>query len=280
MGVHLCLGLALETLDTRTLISENSVNPIEDVSFPARDGLTLRGWWIPVVPTLALPRRTTGEGESDRAVIFLHGHGGSMDPDAQHAPAFHAAGFSVLMFDFRAHGRSEGQVSTIGYLERQDALGAVDFVKAKGVCRIGLLGFSMGGVVAMLAAPICPDVRAVISDGGPARLMSAVTGWGPGAETAALAFGGGRVAHAGGYVAAIAGEPVSLRAGALGGANRAAPDFLHPRRARPVPSAEGFRRAGVRGESAERSVARARGRASDGGSALPGRISPPGCRMF
>jgi pimeloyl-ACP methyl ester carboxylesterase len=83
------------------------------------------------------------------------------------------------MFDFRAHGRSEGQVSTIGYLERQDALSAVDFVKAKGVERIGLMGFSMGGVVvAMLAAPICPDVRAVISDGGPARLVSAVTGRG------------------------------------------------------------------------------------------------------
>jgi fermentation-respiration switch protein FrsA (DUF1100 family) len=81
------------------------------------------------------------------------------------------------MFDFRAHGRSDGRMSTIGYLERQDVLGAVDFVRAKGIHRIGLLGFSMGGIVAMLTAPICPDVRAVISDGGPARMRTALTVW-------------------------------------------------------------------------------------------------------
>jgi fermentation-respiration switch protein FrsA (DUF1100 family) len=125
----------------------------------------LRGWWIPAV------------GSADRAVIFLHGHGGSMDPDVQYVSALHAAGFNVLMFDFRAHGRSDGRMSTLGYLERQDVLGAVDLVRARGISRIGLLGFSMGGIVAMLAAPICPDVQAVISDGGPASLKTALTVW-------------------------------------------------------------------------------------------------------
>jgi len=136
----------------------------EDVSFPARDGLTLRGWWIPAAG-------------SDRAVIFLHGQGGSMDPDIQYAPALHAAGFNVLMFDFRAHCRSDGQISTIGYLERQDALGAVDFVRGQGIECIGLLGFSMGGIVAILTAPLCPHVRGVISDGGPARLKTSLAVW-------------------------------------------------------------------------------------------------------
>jgi len=137
----------------------------DEVAFPARDGVTLRGWWIPAV------------GSADRMVIFLHGHGGSMDPDVQYVPALHAAEFNVLMFDFRAHGRSDGRMSTLGYLERQDVLGAVDFVRARGISRIGLLGFSMGGIVAMLTAPICPDVRAVISDGGPARVKTALTVW-------------------------------------------------------------------------------------------------------
>lgn len=40
--------------------------PFEEVTFSATDGLQLRGWWIPV------------QG-SDRAVIVMHGHGGSMD---------------------------------------------------------------------------------------------------------------------------------------------------------------------------------------------------------
>jgi pimeloyl-ACP methyl ester carboxylesterase len=149
----------------------------EDVEFPARDGVTLRGWWIPASPAPEPLARVAGEGNQARAVIFLHGHGGSMDPDVQYVPAFHAARINVLMFDFRAHGRSDGHVSTVGYLERQDALGAVDYVRGRGIERMGLFGFSMGGSVAMLTAPICPDVRAVISDGGPARLRTSLAVW-------------------------------------------------------------------------------------------------------
>ena len=179
--ILLALGYVFSAVMTRRHTPDETRSPAEyglafdEVAFAARDGLTLRGWWIPAAPTLS--HLVQGEEGSDRAVIMLHGHGGSMDPDVQYVPALHAAGFNVLMFDFRAHGRSDGRVSTIGYLERQDVLGAVDFVRAKGIERIGLLGFSMGGVVAMLTVPICPDVRAVISDGGPARMRTALTVW-------------------------------------------------------------------------------------------------------
>lgn len=171
LGLLLVLGYILSWALTRRHRPDESRSPseyglaYEEVAFRTQDGLTLRGWWIPAPG-------------SDRAVIFLHGHGGSMDPDVQYAPALHAAGFNVLMFDFRAHGRSEGSLSTVGYLERRDALAAVDFVRGKGSERIGFLGFSMGGIVAMLTAPICPAVRAVISDGGPARLRTSLTVWG------------------------------------------------------------------------------------------------------
>ncbi|MBU2609541.1 MAG: alpha/beta fold hydrolase [Chloroflexi bacterium] len=134
----------------------------EEVAFEATDGLTLRGWWIPV-------------NGSQRAVVILHGHGGSMDYDIQRAPALHQAGFNVLLFDFRAHGRSQGNLATFGCLERRDVLGAVEFLKNRGIRRIGLLGFSYGGMISMLAAPICPEVNALISDGGPARMRTAIT---------------------------------------------------------------------------------------------------------
>ncbi len=137
--------------------------PYEEVTFPARDGTTLHGVWIPVP-------------HSDRAVFILHGHGGSMDWDIHRAPHFYRAGFNVLLFDFRAHGRSDGHLATFGYLERQDVLGAVDFLKERGVRQIGLLGFSYGGIASMLSAPLCLDIRAVVSDGGPARLRSAIAG--------------------------------------------------------------------------------------------------------
>ncbi len=135
----------------------------EEIRFPARDGLMLGGWWIPAK-------------DSPRTVVFLHGHGGSMDPDVQYAPALHAAGFNVMMFDFRGHGRSQGDFVSMGYFERQDVSGAVDWLAARGLERIGLLGFSMGGCVAMLTAPLVPQVRAIVSDGGPARLTSAIVG--------------------------------------------------------------------------------------------------------
>lgn len=138
----------------------------EDVTFKASDGLELRGCWIPV-PVRAAP-----------AVIILHGHGGSLDGDLHRAPAFHNAGFSVFLFDFRAHGESQGRISSFGCFERFDVQGAVAHVRSRGAGKIGLLGFSYGGIASMVSAPPCPEVSAVVSDGGPVRMQTAIAGRG------------------------------------------------------------------------------------------------------
>jgi uncharacterized protein len=136
----------------------------ESIEFTARDGIILRGVWIPAE-------------NSDKAITILHGHGSSHDFDVYRAPALHEAGFNVLLFDFRAHGRSDGKQMTFGYKERWDVLGAIEFLHARGMKHIGLLGFSYGGLAAMLTTPISPDVEAVISDGGPSRLMTGAAAW-------------------------------------------------------------------------------------------------------
>jgi pimeloyl-ACP methyl ester carboxylesterase len=133
----------------------------ETVEFSTSDKLTLRGVWIPA----------TG---SDKAVVILHGHGTSYDFDVYRAPYLHEAGFNVLLFDFRAHGRSDGKRMTFGYEERGDVLGAIEFLHRRGMQHIGLLGFSYGGIVAMIFAADYPSVEAVISDGGPARMRTAI----------------------------------------------------------------------------------------------------------
>jgi pimeloyl-ACP methyl ester carboxylesterase len=133
----------------------------EEATFKASDGLLLQGCFIPAAG-------------SDRTVIILHGHGGSLDWDIHRAPALHAAGFNVFLFDFRAHGRSQGRLATFGYLERFDVQGAVEFLKSRGIRSIGLLGFSYGALASILTAPVCPDVRAVVADGGPTRLRVAL----------------------------------------------------------------------------------------------------------
>ena len=136
--------------------------PFEEVSFSTADHQLLRGWWIPAT-------------DSTKTIILLHGYAGSMDPDLRYAPHFHAAGFNILMFDFRAHGRSSGRLTSVGALESRDVHAAIDFALAKGSQSVGLIGFSMGGRAAVLGAPYPPAVKAVISDGSPVRLITAVT---------------------------------------------------------------------------------------------------------
>lgn len=133
----------------------------EDVTFTTEDGIPLRGWLIPAQ-------------DARRAVIFLHGHAGSMDPDVKYAPWFHERGISVLMFDFRGHGRSGGPHVSMGYFERRDLLAAEKFLVGRGYDRIGVLGFSMGGAVAISGAPLAQNIRAVAADGSFVWLRDAI----------------------------------------------------------------------------------------------------------
>lgn len=127
----------------------------EDVAFPSTDGLTLKGWFIPAEPE---------DDEPDKVIILTHPfpfnrHGFlaknqgwlplfRTDVDLlQIAPALHRAGYSVLMFDSRNHGESEGGVTGVGLTEYQDVLGAIEYVKTRPSLRspqIGFASFCMG----------------------------------------------------------------------------------------------------------------------------------------
>jgi fermentation-respiration switch protein FrsA (DUF1100 family) len=131
--------------------------PFEPVSFPSRDGLTLRGWWIPQV-------------EAKSTIVFCPGALGSVHSDLEYAPWLHEAGYNLLLFDWRGRGRSDGAVASLGALERRDLLGAIDWLKTRDIRRIGLLGFSMGGAVAISTAPVTDVVGAVVADGTFARV--------------------------------------------------------------------------------------------------------------
>jgi uncharacterized protein len=135
----------------------------EDAEFRSGDGLTLHGWYIP-------------RPDSNRTVILCSGANGSMDADLAVAPWLYASGLNVLLFDWRGHGRSEGRLVTLGFNERYDLLAAVEFAKSKGAQRIGVLGFSMGGTVALSTAGACLDIDAVAVDSAFVHTTSAVAG--------------------------------------------------------------------------------------------------------
>ena len=128
----------------------------EDVDFVSRVGdVTLRGWYI------------YGESEGP-TLIFVHGIGGvrSADNLVELASRVVARGYNVLMFDLRCHGESGGEFLSAGYFERQDVLGAFDFLVGRGISPddIGMLGVSMGAATTVLAAAQELDFCALVAD--------------------------------------------------------------------------------------------------------------------
>lgn len=140
--------------------------PGEIVQFLSRDGVRLGGWWIPVA------------GASRGTVVMCPGQNGSLDKDIPQAVPLHRAGFNVLLFDFRAHGCSEGELVTLGALEQADLFGALDYLEAeRGIGKVGVLGFSMGAGVALLVAAQDRRVAAVVVDGAFPRLVGILSGY-------------------------------------------------------------------------------------------------------
>ena len=115
-----------------------------NVEFRSSSGALIHGWFIPGEP---------GKG----AVILMHGVRSNRLSVLDRARFLSRAGFSVLLFDFQAHGDSSGERITFGYLESRDAQSAVNFLKqSRPGERIGIVGISMGGAATILATPPLP----------------------------------------------------------------------------------------------------------------------------
>jgi len=108
-------------------------------------------------------------------VVVAPGQAGSADGDVPAAVRLAQHGFNVLLFDFRAHGRSAGEVVTLGYGEVLDLRGALDWLEQRGIRRPGVLGFSLGGAVAITTAALDARVGAVVADCPFARLHTVIT---------------------------------------------------------------------------------------------------------
>lgn len=168
----LASALAAIPLALAWIISENILHPkprvedhtpddfslqVEEVTFSSRDGTRLAGWFIPAA----------GDAKRAPAILLSHGWARSRAELLPHADLLHRAGYNVLAFDYRYRGKSQGDACTLGLREQDDLLGALDFFAVRpevDPARIGVLGMSTGGVVAIGAAARDQRLRVVVTE--------------------------------------------------------------------------------------------------------------------
>ncbi len=143
-----------------------------NVQFSSDSGATIHGWFIP---------GKKGAG----AIVLMHGVRANRLSMLDRARFLAHAGYSVLLFDFQAHGESTGEHITFGYLESRDAQAAINFLRTTAPDeKIGIIGVSMGGAATLLAAPplgvhaivlemVYPTINQAISN----RLTMRLGGW-------------------------------------------------------------------------------------------------------
>lgn len=131
----------------------------EEVWIRNREGLRLHAWWI--------------NRGSDKTVLPLHGYTVSKWEEIYMKPIMKIlldAGYNVLAFDFRAHGKSEGKRTTVGDRELIDLMSAIDWLLSnhpESARKIGLIGYSMGGIVTISALAEDDRVICGIADSPP-----------------------------------------------------------------------------------------------------------------
>lgn len=127
--------------------------PWREVNFPTAGGKTLFGWFIPA-------------GERAPALAVLHGWGGNAEMMLPLAKPLHDAGYALLFFDARCHGRSDRD--SFASLPRfaADLESALEWLQVQrdvDETRVGVVGHSVGAGAALLLAAQRRDLAAVVS---------------------------------------------------------------------------------------------------------------------
>ena len=84
-------------------------------------------------------------------VILFHGFSGQKASMLDKAAVFQGLGYNTLLHDFMGSGGSEGNQTTVGFLEAEQVKTCVDYLTKKGEKNIFLFGTSMGAVAIMKA---------------------------------------------------------------------------------------------------------------------------------
>ncbi len=139
IATTLIIGTLLSSPVNQTIGEPPSDISADIIEFQSSSGATIHGWFL------------QGK-ENAGAIVLMHGVRANRLAMLDRARFLNHEGFSVLLFDFQAHGESIGKNITFGYLESRDAQSAIDYIRSRlPQEKIGVIGVSMGGAAFLLA---------------------------------------------------------------------------------------------------------------------------------
>lgn len=112
--------------------------PYEQVMLNTSNNINIDAWY-------------SSADSSKGCVIFFHGVTSNKSTLLYEANGIRRMGYSVMLVDFRGHGKSGGTKTSFGVEETEEVQKAFQYVKSKGVRNIILYGTSLGAVVILKA---------------------------------------------------------------------------------------------------------------------------------
>lgn len=143
-------------METRNLPEETPADydlPYEDVTIQTSDGLNLAGWFVP--------------SQNGAVIIMQHGYKSTRKELLNEAEMMYRHGYGILLTTVRAHDYSEGETITFGMNEVNDMEAWYRYLISRDDInrdRIGILGNSYGGMLAIQYASVNENVKAVVAD--------------------------------------------------------------------------------------------------------------------
>lgn len=119
---------------SKSLVYESPTFPFETIELVTKNGIKIEAWYAKA--------DSTAKG----TVILFHGLSQNKATRLSEAYEFRYNGYNVMLVDFRAHGNSEGNKTTIGFRESEEVGLAYAYFQNKGDRNIFLWGISMGAV--------------------------------------------------------------------------------------------------------------------------------------
>jgi uncharacterized protein len=151
------LGFAiyLTHLPTRRAVHDADLGaPKQPVTLTTANGRRVRGWYVP--------------SRNGAALAVIHGTSSNRLGVAEHARLLVRHGYGVLLFDLQGHGASDGRSTSLPARFQPDADAALAYLRSRRdvhAGRIGVIGVSLGGEVAIHAAARDRAWRATVLEG-------------------------------------------------------------------------------------------------------------------